>query len=325
MLNLHIEGHSLAITCSIGISIFPEHGTDGETLIKNADGAMHSAKEAGRNLVRFFTNEMNGQAAERLTLESGLRAALDRGEFFLVYQPQMEVSTGRITGFEALIRWKHPELGLVPPDRFIPIAEDTGLILQIGEWVLRTACAQAKAWHDDRLWAVPVAVNVSAVQFRQENFCALIRSVLQETGLSPQFLELELTESLLLSNVDRIFSVLQELREMGLMLSIDDFGTGYSSLSYLKQFRVNKLKIDRSFIRDIAFDSDDAAITAAIISMAKSLKLKVIAEGVETEAQISFLREHQCDEIQGYYLSKPIDGRRGPRKVALRNGQSKVQ
>ena len=318
-----IEGRPLAITCSIGISIFPGHGTDGETLIKNADAAMHSAKEAGRNLVRFFTNEMNGQAEERLTLVSGLRAALDRGEFYLVYQPQMEVSTGKITGFEALIRWKHPELGLVPPDRFIPIAEDTGLILQIGEWVLRTACAQAKAWHDDGLWAVPVAVNVSAVQFRQENFCALIRSVLQETGLSPQFLELELTESLLLSNVDRIFSVLQELREMGLMLSIDDFGTGYSSLSYLKQFRVNKLKIDRSFIRDIAFDSDNAAITAAIISMAKSLKLKVIAEGVETEAQISFLREHQCDEIQGYYFSKPITAAEVPTKLLCAMARAK--
>jgi diguanylate cyclase (GGDEF)-like protein/PAS domain S-box-containing protein len=301
-----VQGHSLSITCSIGISIFPEHGADDDTLIKNADGAMHSAKDAGRNLVRFCTNEMNGQAAERLTLETGLRAALDRSEFFLVYQPQMEISTGRITGLEALIRWKHSELGLVPPDRFIPIAEDTGMILQIGEWVLRTACAQAKAWHDDGVWALPVAVNVSAVQFRQENFCALIRSVLKETGLAPQYLELELTESLLLSNVELIFSVLRELREMGLRLSIDDFGTGYSSLSYLKQFRVNKLKIDRSFIRDLAFDSDDAAITAAIIGMAKSLNLKVIAEGVETKEQMAILRELQCDEIQGYYFSKPL-------------------
>jgi diguanylate cyclase (GGDEF)-like protein/PAS domain S-box-containing protein len=319
-----VHDHSLSITCSIGISIFPAHGEDGESLIKNADAAMHSAKEAGRNLVRFFTNEMNGQAAERLTLESGLRTALDRSEFFLVYQPQMDVSTGRITGFEALIRWNHPKLGLVPPDRFVPIAEDTGLILPIGEWVLRTACAQAKAWHDDGLWAVPIAVNVSAVQFRQENFCALVRRALEETGLSPQFLELELTESLLLSNSDVTSVVLQELREMGLKLAIDDFGTGYSSLSYLKQFRVNKLKIDRSFIRDLAFDSDDAAITAAIISMAKSLNLRVIAEGVETEAQISILREHQCDEIQGYYFSKPITAAEVPERLLCATAQAKL-
>lgn len=301
-----IQGHSLAMTCSIGISIFPEHGSDGETLIKNADAAMHSVKEGGRNLVRFFTNEINGKAAERLTLENGLRVALDRNEFFLVYQPQMEVSTGRIAGFEALIRWKHPELGLVPPDRFIPIAEDNGLIPRIGEWVLRTACAQAKAWHDDGLWAVPIAVNVSAVQFRQENFSSLVQRVLDETRLSPQYLELELTESILLSNSDITALVLHDLRNMGLKLAIDDFGTGYSSFSYLKQFRVNKLKIDRFFIRDLASDSEDAAITAAIIGMAKSLNLRVIAEGVETESQLSFLREHQCDEIQGYYFSKPI-------------------
>jgi EAL domain-containing protein (putative c-di-GMP-specific phosphodiesterase class I) len=197
-------------------------------------------------------------------------------------------------------------LGLIPPDRFIPIAENNGLMLPIGEWVLRTACAQARKWWDSGPLAVPIAVNVSAVQFRQENFCPLVRKVLQETGLAPRYLELELTESLLLSNVDLISSVLQELREMGLKLSIDDFGTGYSSLSYLKQFSVDKLKIDRSFVRDIAVDSDDAAITAAIIGMAKSLKLKVIAEGVENEAQMAFLREHQCDEIQGYYFSKPI-------------------
>jgi predicted signal transduction protein with EAL and GGDEF domain len=319
-----ISGHSLTITCSIGVSIFPEHGADGETLIKNAGAAMRSAKEAGRNLVRFFTNEMNHQAAERLALESGMRAALDRNEIFLVYQPQMEVTTGRITGLEALIRWKHSELGLVSPDRFIPIAEDSGLILRIGEWVLRTACAQAKAWYDDGLCAVPVAVNVSAVQFRQENFCALVRRVLQETGLAPKYLELELTETLLLSNVDRIFSVLQELRGMGLKLSIDDFGTGYSSLSYLKQFPVNKLKIDRSFIRDLPRNSGDAAITTAIISMAKSLDLKVIAEGVETEEQLTFLRAHQCDEIQGYCFSKPITANEVAERLLCATAQAEL-
>jgi diguanylate cyclase (GGDEF)-like protein/PAS domain S-box-containing protein len=300
-----IQDHTLAITCSIGISIFPEHGADGEDLIKNADAAMFSAKEAGRNLVRFFNNEMNDQVAERLTLESGLRRALERNEFFLLYQPQFDIATGAITGLEALIQWQHPELGLISPDRFIPIAEYSGLILKIGEWVLRTACAQTQAWLDAGLAAVPVAVNVSAIQFRQDNFHALIRSVLQVTRLDPQFLELELTESILLSKSDAMFSVLQELRGMGVKLAIDDFGTGYSSFSYLKQFRVNKLKIDRSFIRDIGINSDDAAITAAIISMAKSLNLKVIAEGVETEAQMVFLREHQCNEIQGYYYGKP--------------------
>src|ERR1017187_6281741 len=295
-----VQGHPLSIRCSLGISIFPEHGADGETLIKNADEAMYCAKDYGRDNFRFFTEDMNAQAVERLTLESSLRLALDRQELFLVYQPQMDIGTGRITGMEALLRWQHPELGLVPPDKFIRIAENSGLIMPIGEWVLRTACSQARKWQDEGLPAVPVAVNVSAVQFRQEDFCEVIRRVLHETGLAPQYLELELTESLLLSNADVTLSVLQELNAMGLTLAIDDFGTGYSSLSYLKQFPVSKLKIDRSFVRDIAVNPDDAAITNAIISMAKSLHLKVIAEGVEDEAQMSFLRAHQCDEIQGY-------------------------
>jgi EAL domain-containing protein (putative c-di-GMP-specific phosphodiesterase class I) len=241
-----------------------------------------------------------------LTLENSLRLALEKKELFLVYQPQIEIATGRIIGLEALLRWQHPELGLVPPDKFIRIAENSGLIMPIGEWVLRTACSQTRKWQDEGLLAVPVAVNVSAVQFRQAGFCELIRRVLHETGLAPQYLELELTESLLLSNADVMFSVLQELRAMGLKLAIDDFGTGYSSLSYLRQFPVGRLKIDRSFVRDVAVNPDDAAITTAIISMAKSLNLKVIAEGVEDEAQMTFLRAHQCDEIQGYYFSKPL-------------------
>ena len=301
-----VQGHSVGISCSLGISIFPEHGADGEALIKNADAAMYSAKESGRNNFRFFTKDMNAQVVERLALESGLRLALDRKELFLVYQPQMDIASGRITGLEALLRWQHPELGLVPPDKFIRIAENSGLIVPIGEWVLRTACSQARKWQDEGLLAVPVAVNVSAVQFRQADFCELIGRVLSETGLASQYLELELTESLLLSNADTRFSVLQDLRAMGLKLAIDDFGTGYSSLSYLKHFPVSKLKIDRSFIRDVAVNPDDAAITTAIISMAKSLNLKVIAEGVEDEAQMTFLRAHQCDEIQGYYFSKPL-------------------
>lgn len=301
-----VQGNPLSISCSLGISIFPDHGESGEILIKNADAAMYSAKEKGRNNFRFFTEKMNAEVEERLTLENSLRLALERNELFLVYQPQMDMATGNIIGLEALLRWQHPELGLVPPDRFIRIAENSGLIMPIGEWVLRTACSQTRKWQDEGHAAVSVAVNVSAVQFRQEDFCNLIRRVLQETGLAPQYLELELTESLLLANADVTFSVLQELKAMGLTLAIDDFGTGYSSFSYLRQFRVSKLKVDRSFVRDVAVNPDDAAITSGIISMAKSLNLKVIAEGVETEAQMSFLRAHQCDEIQGYYFSKPL-------------------
>ncbi|HEX9136814.1 MAG TPA: bifunctional diguanylate cyclase/phosphodiesterase, partial [Nitrospirota bacterium] len=301
-----VQGRSFTVSCSLGLSIFPEHGEDAETLIKNADAAMYSAKDSGRNNFQFYTEDMNTQVMERLTLENSLRLALDKNELFLMYQPQMDIATGRITGLEALLRWQHPKLGLVPPDRFIRVAENSGLIMPIGEWVLRTACAQARKWQDAGFLAVPVAVNASAVQFRQEGFHELIRKVLHETGLSPQYLELELTESLLLSNADVTFSVLRELKAMGLKLAIDDFGTGYSSLSYLKQFPVSKLKIDRSFIRGVAVDPDDAVITTAIISMAKSLNLKVIAEGVENEAQMSFLRLHQCDEIQGYYFSQPL-------------------
>ena len=301
-----VQGHLLRVSCSLGISIFPEHGADGETLIKNADAAMYSAKDYGRNNFQFFTQDMNAEVVERLTLESSLRLALEKKELFLVYQPQMDIASGRITGLEALLRWQHPELGLVPPDRFIRIAENSGLIVPIGEWVLRTACSQARKWQDEGLLAVPVAVNVSAVQFRQEGFRKMIDRVLRETGLAPQYLELELTESLLLSNADVTLSVLRGLKAMGLKLAIDDFGTGYSSFGYLKHFPVSKLKIDGSFVRDVAVNPDDAAITTAIISMAKSLSLKVIAEGVEDEAQMSFLRAHQCDEIQGYYFSKPL-------------------
>ncbi|MFI5089338.1 MAG: EAL domain-containing protein [Terriglobales bacterium] len=301
-----VQGHLLSATCSLGISVFPDHGRDGEALIKNADAAMYCAKENGRNNFQFFTPEMNSRAVERLTLESSLRLALEKKELFLVYQPQWDVATGKITGAEALLRWQHPRLGLVPPDKFIPIAENSGLIMPIGEWVLKTACAQARQWQDQGLPPLPVAVNVSAVQFRQESFPELIRRVLHETGLPAQYLELELTESLLLSSADVTLSVLQELKEMGVNLSIDDFGTGYSSLSYLKHLPVYKLKIDRSFVRDITVDPDDAAITGTIISMAKSLNLKVIAEGVENAEQMLFLQEHDCDEVQGYYFSRPL-------------------
>ena len=267
---------------------------------------MYRAKANGRNNFRFYTEDMNSQAVERLTLESSLRSALAKQQLFLMYQPQMDIATGRITGLEALLRWQHPELGLVPPDKFIRIAENSGLILPIGEWVLRTACSQVRKWQDEGLPNVSVAVNVSAIQFRQEDFCELVRRVLHETGLAPQCLELELTESLLLADANVTLSVLQELKAMGLTLAIDDFGTGYSSFNYLRQFRVSKLKIDRTFIRDLTANSDDAAITTAIISMGKSLNIKVIAEGVENETQVAFLRAHQCDEIQGYYFSRPL-------------------
>jgi diguanylate cyclase (GGDEF)-like protein/PAS domain S-box-containing protein len=301
-----VQGHSLNISCSVGVSIFPEHGADCETLIKNADAAMYGAKDCGRNNFQFFASEMNTQAAERLNLQNSLRLALDRKELFLMYQPQMDIATGKVTGLEALLRWQHPELGLVPPDKFILIAENSGLIVPIGEWVLRTACFQARKWQDEGLPAVTVAVNVSAIQFRQAGFCELIRKVLLETGLSAQYLELELTESVLLAHADMMLSVVHGLRTMGVNLAIDDFGTGYSNFTSLRELGVSKLKIDRSFIRDVAVSPDDAAITAAIIGMAKSLRLKVIAEGVENEAQMSFLLAHHCDEIQGYYFSKPL-------------------
>jgi diguanylate cyclase (GGDEF)-like protein/PAS domain S-box-containing protein len=301
-----IQGQLLNVTCSIGISVFPDHGTDSETLIKNADAAMYSAKEEGRSAIRFFTAELTAQVLERLTLENNLRSALERDQLFLLYQPEFDVVTGQVTCWEALLRWRHPEFGLVLPDRFIRIAENTGLIVPIGAWVLRTACRQAMRWQAIGLSPVPVAVNVSAVQFRQEGFCDLVVDALAESGLPPHLLELEITESLLLSHDELVFDVLDRLRSMSVRLAIDDFGTGYSSLSYLRQFPVKKLKIDRSFIRDLASSADAAAITAAMIDMARRLNLTVTAEGVETEAELLLLRELGCDEGQGFLYSVPI-------------------
>ncbi|HXS77997.1 MAG TPA: EAL domain-containing protein [Terracidiphilus sp.] len=301
-----IEEYSLHTSCSIGISLYPENGCDRETLIRYADQAMYAAKENGRSAYRFFSAELNDEIQRRTSVESDLRKALERNEFFLMYQPQMIIESGELAGFEVLLRWQHPEKGLVPPDQFIEIAENTGLILPIGEWVLRSACNQAKRWVDMGLLRVPVAVNISAVQFGQDSFCDQIARVLKDTGLPAELLELELTESLLLSNRDFMLSVLRQLRQMGIGLAIDDFGTGYSSLSYLRQFHVQKLKIDRSFIRELTIDADDAAITAAIIDMGKNLNLRVIAEGVEDTSQLEFLRDHRCDEIQGYLFSKPL-------------------
>jgi diguanylate cyclase (GGDEF)-like protein/PAS domain S-box-containing protein len=309
-----IQGRSLSVSCSLGVSMFPAHGHDAETLIKNADAAMYSAKEHGSNTVCFFTDEMNTRVMERLTLENNLRLAIEREELSLVYQPQINIRSGEITGLEALLRWESRELGLVMPEKFVQVAENSGLMTAIGEWVLRTSCNQIKKWQNDGLAVVPVAVNVSAVQFRQEGFRELIKCVLSETGVDSCLLELELTESLLLSNADVMFDVLRDLKSMGIKLAIDDFGTGYSSLSYLRQFPVAKIKIDRSFIRDVATNPDDAAIAVAIISMSKGLNLKVIAEGVENESQLSFLRNHACDEYQGYYFSRPLN----PNDIALK-------
>ena len=299
-----LNGHLLNVTCSIGISIFPDHGEDAETLIKNADAAMYASKNSGRNTFRFFSEEMTAQAVERLQLGNSMRGAIERDEFFLVFQPEFNLRTGAISCWEALLRWKHPDLGLIPPDKFIPIAESNGTIVPIGEWVLRTACQHARSWHDAGN-KIPVAVNVSAVQFRQIGFCDLVKRVLNETGLDPEHLELEITESLLLATEDMRFEVLSQLKTLGVKLAIDDFGTGYSSLSYLKQLPVSKLKIDRSFIHDLHRAGNEEAITAAIIQMAKCLRLTVTAEGVENQRQLQLLRDHGCDDVQGFLFSKP--------------------
>ena len=297
-------GHALNVFCNVGISLFPKHGKDGETLLKTADIAAESSKDRGLNNFCIFTDEMNDRIQESRWIEHGLREAIARKELFLVYQPQVDIRTGCITGLEALLRWNHPQAGLILPGKFIEVAEGSGLIVPIGEWVLRTACAQAKKWQEAGLPPVPIAVNVSAIQFRQQGFHEVIRKVLEETGLDPKYLELELTESLLLSNGEVMFSMLQDLKDMGVMLAIDDFGTGYSSLGYLRQFKVNRLKIARSFIKDVSVDADDAAITTAIINMAKALNLSVLAEGVETEDQLSFLQAQQCYTIQGFYFEQ---------------------
>ncbi|KEO81774.1 putative bifunctional diguanylate cyclase/phosphodiesterase [Tumebacillus flagellatus] len=301
-----IDDYELHTTTSIGIALFPVDGRDALGLMKNADTAMYRAKDQGRNNYRFYAPTMNGSSIQRLELENGLRYALERGELVVYYQPRVNIVTGQIMGMEALVRWQHPELGLVPPGQFIPLAEETGLILPIGSWVLETACRQNKAWQDAGYPPMHVAVNLSGRQFQSPGLVERVMQVLEETGLEPQYLELEITESITMHDVDFSISVLRELSAMGILISIDDFGTGYSSLNYLKHFPINTLKIDQSFVREITIDPYNAAIVTTVIYLAQNLKLKVIAEGVETEEQLSYLRDHQCDEMQGYLFSRPV-------------------
>lgn len=301
-----IEEYQLSITASIGIALCPNDGVDIEMLSKNADTAMYRAKDDGRNSYCFFTPEMQANSHRTLQLSNALHHALERNELHLVYQPQLSASGERIIGAEVLLRWQHPEFGTIPPDEFIPIAEENGMILPIGEWVLRTAISQAKKWIDNKQPPMIIAVNISAVQFRHPNLPNLITSILEEAGFPPQYLEIELTESIAMNNPQVAINTMNDLHERGIRMSIDDFGTGYSSLSYLKKFKVYKLKIDQSFVRDIGTNSEDKAIVSAIINMARSLDLQTIAEGVETLEQLEYLREQGCDEIQGYYYSKPL-------------------
>jgi diguanylate cyclase (GGDEF)-like protein/PAS domain S-box-containing protein len=301
-----IGGQDLRIDGSIGISVYPEDGEDAETLIKNADMAMYHAKESGRNNFQFFKPDMNLKAVERQSLEGSLRCALERQEFLLHYQPKVDLITGEITGVEALIRWQRTDRRLVPPSEFVPIAEDCGLIIQIGRWVLRETCRQARAWQDAGLPFKRVSVNVSAVEFRDKDFVKGVRTILSETGLEARYLDLELTEGVLMEDVESSAAVLRELKMIGVHLAVDDFGTGYSSLSYLQEFPIDVLKIDKSFVHRITGDPYDSAIVSSIIDMGKNLKQLVIAEGIETQEQLAFLQAQHCAEGQGYLFSRPL-------------------
>jgi diguanylate cyclase (GGDEF)-like protein len=301
-----VDLHDLYVTASIGVSVYPDDGPDADTLIKNADTAMYQAKENGRRNFQFFKPAMNVRAVERQFIEESLRRALERRELALYYQPKINLATGAITGVEALLRWTHPTRGSIAPAKFIPVAEDCGLILPIGAWVLREACAQARAWMDAGLPITSMAVNVSAMQFRDKNFLDALFVILAETGLDPRSLELELTESVLMKHAELTASILQILRKRGVQVAVDDFGTGYSSLSYLQKFPVDAVKIDQSFVRQISTAGDNTTIVKAVIGMARGLKLRIIAEGVETLEEVAFLRAYRCEEAQGYYFSRPV-------------------
>lgn len=301
-----IENHEILSTASIGVSIFPADGDDSEALLRNADVAMYRAKHLGRNNYQFFSNEMSARAFERLTMENSLRHALKRGEFFLDYQPQIDSRTSEMTGVEALLRWQHPELGVVSPTDFVPILEETGLIVDVGDWALKTACQQGVEWHQQGYDSLKICVNLSSRQFNDPDFIQSFQNIITETGIKPERLELELTESMLMRNASKTISALNTLSHIGVQIAVDDFGTGYSSLNYLRRFPIATLKIDRSFVQDVMDDTDDAAITSAIIVMAQSLNLNVVAEGVESEDQLNFLKDRHCYEIQGHYYSGPI-------------------
>jgi len=301
-----VSGQQMYMTGSIGVAFCPNDAEDAETLLKNAEMAMYQAKERGRNTFEFFSEEMNARALERLSLEGQLRRALERDQFVLYYQPKVDVAAPRIVGAEALLRWRHPELGMVPPTRFIPVAEDTGMIVEIGEWVLREATRQLKAWSMQGLPPISVSVNVSGAQFRQRRLLETVRKTLEASGAAPDSLILELTESMLMDGASANVEMLTRLKATGVKLSMDDFGTGYSSLTYLKRFPIDELKIDRAFISGIPAERDSMAIVAAIVAMARALGLKVVAEGVETEEQLRFLRVLRCEVYQGYLCSRPV-------------------
>jgi EAL domain-containing protein (putative c-di-GMP-specific phosphodiesterase class I) len=301
-----VDEQELYVTASVGIGLYPHDGASAQVLMKNAGAALYRAKQQGGNNFQFYTADMNERALQRLALENSMRSGLERKEFKVYYQPQVSINTGQVVGMEALVRWQHPDLGLVSPSEFIPLAEDTGLIEHLGEWVLRTACAQTKAWHDDGFTALHVAVNLSPRQFQQPDLLLMIERLLKETGLNPNSLELEVTESSVMKNAESAINTLRELKARGIKISIDDFGSGYSSLSYLKHLPIDALKIDQSFVIDMTSDPKDAAIVMATIQLAHSLQLKVTAEGVETEEQLRFLRLLRCDEMQGYLFCRPL-------------------
>ena len=317
---VQVEDRRLRVTCSMGVATFPDDGTDADTLIANADAAMYRAKEIGRDNFQLYTPDLNLKVHEKFVMQEELRTAVARSEFVLHYQPQVELSSGRLFAVEALVRWDHPERGLVSPAAFIPTAEDTGLIVPIGDWVLHEACRQNKAWQDAGLPPVTVCVNISARQFREKNLIGRVTGALRDSGLEARWLELELTESLIMQDVDLAVETMKALKALGVQLSIDDFGTGYSSLSALKTFPVARLKIDKSFIDDLPDSENDRAVAGAIISLGRNLNLRVIAEGVETEAQVAFLRDNHCDEIQGYHISRPLTADALATLLRARNG-----
>lgn len=301
-----LDRQELFATASVGVSFFPEDGHDGSSLVKNAGAALYRAKKSGGNEYRFYTADMHAKASKRFELETSLRHAIDNEEFLLHYQPRVAINGLEIVGLEALVRWHHPKLGLVPPGDFIPLAEETGLILPIGEWVLREACRQNREWQDQGFSRMRIGVNISARQFQQQHLSETVVRILEESNLEPRFLELELTESSIMSNADATIEVLSNLQSMGVAISVDDFGTGFSSLSYLKRLPIDSLKVDQSFVRELATDPDDAALVMAIVNLAHALRLRVVAEGVETQEQLRFLRLLRCDEIQGYLISRPL-------------------